>query len=121
MTTDELPAPVNLRCMEVPQGLSVSWDVVTDGNCSCARRSIVYAITVVGEANGTVISVNGVEQTYAEIPDSLLEPSQNYTVYVRAGLVQGTCETREAATIVCRISDDLSTTAPPGIHNICYS
>ena len=120
MTTDELPIPANLRCMEAPHGLSVTWDVVTDGNYSCARRSIVYIITVVGEVNRTVISVNGVEQTYcyAEITGSLLEPSQNYTVYIGARLAQGTCETREAATVtvVCRTSDDLSTTAPPGSY-----
>ena len=86
VTTDELPIPANLKCTEVPHGLLVTWDVVTNGNYSCARRSIVYVITVVGEVNRTVISVNGVEQTYAEITGSLLEPSQNYTVYIGLGL-----------------------------------
>ena len=93
--------------MEVPHGLSVSWDVVTDGSTSCNRRSIVCDITVAGEANRTIVSVNDVEETNVEILDSLLEPNQTYTVYVRARLIQGTCETREAATVVCRASDDL--------------
>ena len=84
--------------MEVSQGLSVSWDVVTDG---CGRGSIIYVITVVGEANRTITSVNDVEETNVVIPDSLLEPNQTYTINVRA---KGTCETREAATIVCRTS-----------------
>ena len=120
MTTDELPIPANLSCMEVPHGLSVTWDVTTDGNYSCARRSIVYVITVVGEINTTIISVNGVEQTYTEITGSLLESSQNYTVYIEAiaRLAQGTCETREAATVTVVCKNDLSTTAPPGIKNI---
>ena len=87
--------------MEVPQGLSVSWDVVTDG---CGRSSIIYIITVVGEANRTITSVNDVEETNVVIPDSLLEPNQTYTANVRAN---GTCETREAPTVVCRTSDDL--------------
>jgi hypothetical protein len=51
--------------------------------------------------------MNDVEETQVVITDSFLQPSQNYTIYVRARLVQGTCETREAATGVCRISDDL--------------
>ena len=93
--------------MEVPQGLSVSWDVVTDG--SCGRSSIVYVIIVVGEANRTITSVNDVEETNVVIPDSLLEPNQTYTVNVRAN---GTCVTREAATVLCRTSDDLS---PPAV------
>ena len=102
--------------MEAPQGLSVSWDVVTDEHTSCARRSIVYDISVVGSANiWTIVSTSDVENTRIEIPDSLLESNQNYTVYIRARLVQGICETREAGTIVCRTSDELSTTAPPGI------
>ena len=91
--------------MEVPQGLSVSWDVVTDG---CARSSIVYVITLFVEASRTIISVNDVEETNVVIPDSLLEPNQTYTIHVRA---KGTCETKEAAIVVCRTSDDLSPAA----------
>ena len=84
--------------------------MVADRISSCARRSIVYDIMVVGEANRTVISTNDAQ---VEITD--LEPGQNYTISVRARLVQGTCETREAATVVCRTSDDLSpTTTTPG-------
>ena len=92
----------------------MSWDVVPDESNSCARSSIVYVVTVVGEANGTIISMNDAQ---AEITD--LEPGQNYSISVRARLAQGTCETREAATAVCRTSDDLSpTTATPGIQAI---
>ena len=87
----------------------MSWDVVTDG---CAMSSIVYDITVIGEANRTIgnASMNDVKDTWIEIPDSLLEPNQTYTIYVRARLVQGTCETREAATVVC--GDSFPATSP---------
>ena len=91
--------------MEVSQGLSVSWDAVPAGSSSCARRSIIYDITVVGEANRTIASMSDVEDTHAEITDSSLEPSQSYTIYARARLAQGTCETREAVTVMCRTSD----------------
>ena len=110
---DELPAPINLQCMEVPRGLSVSWNVVTDGNSSCARSSIVHDVTVVREDDGMMIfSMNNVKITQIEITDSL-ETGQNYSIRVKTKLIHGTCETDEA-TITCRTSDDLSpTTAPP--------
>ena len=57
--------------------------------------------TVVGEAIRTVTSMN---KTNAVIPDSILEPNQTYTIHVGA---KDTCETREAATVLCRTSDDL--------------
>ena len=93
----------------------MSWDVVPDESSSCAKSSIVYDIMVVGEANRTTISMN---DTHTEITD--LEPGQNYSISVRARLVQGTCETREAATVhvLCRTSDDLPpTTASSGTNN----
>ena len=100
--------------MEVLRGLSVSWDVITDGDRSCARSSFAYDVTLVGEDNRTIASMNDVKDTHIEITDSSLEPrSQNYTIYVRARLVQGTCEAREAATVVCRMSDDPSPTTAP--------
>ena len=99
--------------MKILHGLSVSWDVITDGNISCAKSSFVYDVTLVGEDNGTIASMNDVKGTHTEITDSSLEPNQNYTIYVRARLVQGTCETREAATVVCRMSDDPSPTTAP--------
>ena len=111
--TDELPAPVNLRCMEVLHGLSVSWDAITDGDRSCARSSFTYDVTLVGEDNRTIASMNDVKDTHIEITGSSLEPSQNYTIYVRARLVQGTCEAREATTVMCRTSDDPSPTTAP--------
>ena len=115
-----MPAPVNLTCSKIPQGLLVSWDVVTDINSSCARSSIIHVVTVIGEANRTNISV---EDTHIEITELLLESSQNYTINVKARLVQGTCETREseAATAVCRTSGDPSPTTAPlttGCHNL---
>ena len=110
---DELPEPVNLRCMEVPHGLLVSWDVVTDGGSSCARSSIIHDITVVREADRMVIvSMNDVRDTQIEITNSL-ESSQNYSIQVKTKLIHGTCETGDITT-ACRISDDLSpTTASP--------
>ena len=96
--------------MEVSQGLLVTWDVVTD--TSCAKSSIVYDITVVGEANRTIgnASMNDVMDTHVEIADSSLEPNQTYTIYVRARLIQGICETREAAIVVC--GDSFPATSP---------
>jgi hypothetical protein len=67
---------------------------------------------VIGEANRTIVSMNDVEDTHAEITDSSLESNQTYTVYVGARLVQGSCETREAATIVCDDSSPATVTAP---------
>ena len=113
---DELPTPVNLRCIEVPRGLSVSWDVVTDGNTSCDRSSVVHDVTVVREDDGMIVfSMNNVKNTRVETTDSL-ETGQNYSINVRTKLINGTCETDEA-TIMCRASesDDLSPTT--GIHN----
>lgn len=111
--SDELPKPANLNCLEIPQGLSVSWDRVTDSNSSCARSSLVYGVTVMREVDMMIIiSMNNVEITQIEIMDSLLEPSQNYSIRVRTKLVHGTCVTGEA-TIVCRTSDDLSPTTAP--------
>ena len=102
--------------MEVPQGLSVSWDVVTDGHTSCARSSIVHDVTLVREDRIIIISMNNVKDTLIEITESSLEPSQNYSIHIRTKLIHGTCETDEA-TIMCRTSesDDLSPTT--GIHN----
>ena len=101
--------------MEVPHGLLVTWNVVTDGNSSCARNSIIHDITVVREADRMVIvSMNNVKDTQIKISASS-EPSQNYSIHVRTNLIHGTCETSEVATIVCRTSDVLTpTTAPPG-------
>ena len=80
--------------------------MVTDGNNSCARSSIIHDITVVREADRMVIvSVNNVRDSQIEITDSL-EPSQNYSIQVRTKLIHGTCET-DNITIVCRTSDDL--------------
>ena len=96
--------PDNLRCLEVPHGLLVTWDVATDGNSSCARSSIVHDITVVREADRMVIiSMNNVRDTQIEFTDSI-EPSQNYSIQVRAKLIHGTCETEDITT-VCRTSD----------------
>ena len=102
--------------MEIPRGLLVTWDVVTDGGNSCARSSIIHNVTVVRKADGMVIvSINNVKDTQIAIKDSL-EPSQNYSFHVRTKLIHGTCETGEA-TVVCTTSDDLSpTTAPPGTY-----
>ena len=111
-----LPAPVNLRCMDVPQGLSVSWDVVTDGNTSCARSSVIHDVTLAREHDGMIIiSRNNVKDTQIEITDSL-ESGQNYSFHIIAKLIHGTCETDEA-TVMCRTSesDDLSPTT--GTHN----
>ena len=118
--TDTLPAPVNLRCMdsEVPHRLVVTWDVITDGNSSCARSSIVHDVRVVREDDGMMIfSMNNVKSTRIEVTDSL-ETGQNYSIRVKTKLIHGTCETDEA-TITCRTSDDLSPTT--GIHNINYN
>ena len=101
---------------EVPRGLLVTWDVVTDANTSCARSSIVHDITVVREDDGVIIfSMNNAKTTRIEITDSL-ETGQNYSIGVRTKLIHGTCETDEA-TVMCRASesDDLSPTT--GIHN----
>ena len=100
----------------VPRGLLVTWDVVTDGSSSCARSSIIHNVTVVREADGTIIvTVDDVKDTQIEITDSSLEPRQNYSIHVGTRVLQGTCETGEAANTVCTTSDDLSpTTAPPG-------
>ena len=114
--TDTLPTPVNLRCMdsEVPRGLLVSWDVVTDGSSACARSSIVHDITVMREDDGMMIfSMNNVKTTRIEVTDSL-ETGHNYSIRVRTKLIHGTCESDEA-TVMCRTSDDLSPTT--GIHN----
>ena len=120
--SDKLPVPVNLRCMAVPHGLLITWDVVTDGSSSCARSSIIHDITVVREADRTIIvSVDDIEDTQIEITDSSLEPSQNYSIHVGTRLLQGTCETGEAASIVCKTSDDLPpTTTPPGICTLLW-
>ena len=109
--TDTLPEPVNLRCMdsEVPRGLLVTWDVVTDGSSACARSSIVHDVRVVREDDGMmIISMNNVKTTQIEVTDSS-ETGQNYSIRVRTKLIHGTCESDEA-TIMCRISDDLSLT-----------
>ena len=101
---DELPEPVNFRCMEVPRGLFITWDVVTDGSSSCARSSIIHDITVMREADRMVIvSMNNVRDTQIAIRNSL-EPSQNYSFHVSTKLIQGTCETGDT-TVVCRTSD----------------
>ena len=52
--------------------------------------------TVVGEAIRTITSMN---KTNVVISDSLLEPNHTYTIHVGA---KDTCETREAATVLCR-------------------
>ena len=100
----------------VPRGLLVTWDVVTDGNNSCARRSIIHNVTVVRAADGIIIvSVDDIEGTQIEITDSSLEPRQNYSIHVGTRLLQGTCKTGEIDSILCKTSDDLSlTTTPPG-------
>ena len=102
--------------MEVPRGLSVSWDVVTDRHTSCARSSIVHDVTLVREDRIIIISMNNVKDTLIEITESSLELSQNYSIHIRTKLIHGTCETDEA-TVMCRTSesDDLSPTT--GIHN----
>ena len=112
-----MPAPNNLICLEIPRGLLVTWDVVTDGSSPCARSSIVYSVTVAREADRIiVVSMNNVKDTHIEITDSTLEPSRNYSIHVRTNLVHGTCGT-DGATVTCRTSDDVSlTTAPPGIR-----
>ena len=107
---DELPAPINLRCMEVPRGLLLSWDVSTDGSSSCAKSSFAH-VTVVREADKMIIvSMNDVKDTQIEITDSFIEPRQKYSIQVRTKFIHGTCETGEAAAIVCSTSDDLSPT-----------
>ena len=100
--------------MELPHGLLVTWDVVTDG--FCARSFIIHDIIVVREADMTVIaSTNSIQDTQIEITNSLLEPSQNYSIHVRTKLAQGTCASGETAIIVCRTSEDFSpTTTLPG-------
>ena len=106
--TDKLPVPVNVQCITMPRGLSVTWNI-TDVNSSCTESSITHDITVVREANSTVvISMNNVEGNQIEITDSL-EPSQIYRIYVRPKLVSGSCETSQAAVVVCTY-DQLSTT-----------
>ena len=90
--------------MVVPRGLLVTWDVVTDGSSSCARSSIIHDITVVREADGTIIvSVDDIEDTQIGITDSSLEPRQNYSIHVGTRLLhnQGMCKTGEAASTVC--------------------
>ena len=118
--TDTLPSLVNLSCMdsEVPRGLLVTWDVVTEGHTSCARSSIIYDVTLVREDDGMIIfSMNNVKNIGIEITNSS-KTGQNYSVRVRTKLIHGTCVTDEA-TVMCRTSDDLSlttaptTTAPP--------
>ena len=111
--TDTLPAPINLRCMdsEVPRRLLVTWDVVTDGSSACARSSIVHDVIVMREDDGMIIfSMNNVKTTRIEVTDSL-ETGQNYSIRVRTKLIHGTCE--NDATVMCRISDDLSPTRAP--------
>ena len=85
---------------------------------ACARDSTIYDVILVGKDNRT-FSMRDFNNTQIEIPNSSLEPSQNYTVYVRTRLVQGTCETREtAATVVYRSSNDhFPTTVPLGTHS----
>ena len=96
---------------EVPHGLLITWDVVTDGNSSCARSSIVHDVRVVREDDGMMIfSMNNVKIIWVEVTDSL-ETGQNYSIRVRTKLIHGTCETDEA--IMCRTSDDLSPTTAP--------
>ena len=100
----------------VPRGLLITWDVVTDGSNSCARSFIIHNITVVREADGIIIvTVDDIVDTQIKITDSSLEPRQNYSIHVGTRLLQGTCKTGEAASIVCKMSDDLPpTTTPPG-------
>ena len=88
----------------VPHRLLVTWDVVTDGSSSCARSSIIHDITVVREADGTIIvSVDDIEDTQIGITDSSLEPRQNYSIHVGTRLLhnQGMCKTGEAASTEC--------------------
>ena len=112
--TDELPEPINLRCLAVPHGLLVSWDTITDHNNSCARGSIIHEITVAREGDrATIVSINNLVDTQIEITYPSLESSQNYSIHIRANLIQGTCSTstsEAAASILCRTSDDPSPT-----------
>ena len=99
-------------------GIECTCGCNVDGPSSCARDSIIHDITLVGKDNRT-FSMRDLNDTWIEITNSSLEPSQNYAVYVRTRLVHGTCETQEpAATVVCRSSNDrFPTTVPPGTHS----
>ena len=120
-----MPEPLNLSCIGVSNGLSVTWDLVTS---RCARRFITHNVTVVREADGTVIaSMNDVKDNWIVVGTDSLEPNQNYSIVVSANIVHGLacCETSEAAVIVCTTSDDLSpsttTTATPGFNYVRYN
>ena len=122
---DGLPEPVNLSCIGVSNRLSVTWDVVTS---DCARNFITHNVTVVREADGTVIiSMSDVKNNRIDIGIDSLQPNQNYSIHVGVNIVRGLAfrEISEAATIACTISDDLSlstaSTATPGFNYVCYN
>ena len=122
---DGLPEPVNLGCIDVSNGLSVTWDVATS---DCAMSFITHNVTVVREADGTVIaSMNDVKDNRIDIGTDSLEPSQNYSIRVSVNIVCGSAcrETSKVAAIVCTTSGDLSprtaSTATPGFNYVRYN
>ena len=87
----------------------------------CARSFITHNVTVVREADGTVIMIAMNEDNRIDIGTDSLEPNQNYSILVSVNIVHGIAhyETSEAAVIVCTTSEDLSpstaATATPGL------
>ena len=96
--------------MDVPNGLLITWDAVSD--ISCAGSPINYSVTVmaVRDSDGMVFVLShDIEENEIEITN-ILQPSQNHSISVRARTVKGSC-VGVAATIVCETTNNLS----PGI------
>ena len=120
-TIDKLPAPDNLQCIEASDGLLISWDAVTNHSCAQNFVYIAYDVIVVRISDGKIIgSLNDIEEDRTEIPESMLEPSQNYSINVNAKIVNQICE-NEAATIVCSTSDTLSSTGMYYNISVCIA
>ena len=87
---------------------------------------ITHSVTVVREADGTVIMIAMNEDNRIDIGTDSLEPNQNYSIHVSTRIVHGLAydETSEAAVIVCTTSEDLSSstvaTATPGFNYVHY-
>ena len=98
--------------MDIPNGLLIAWDAVSDN--SCAGSPINYSVTVmaVRDSDGMVFVLShDIEENEIAITN-VLQPSQNYSISVRARTVKDSC-VGVAATIVCETADSLS----PGIYN----
>ena len=99
---DQLSTPTNLRCINTPNGLIITWNAVTYASCA-ESPAVKYNVTVVQQEDGIVIaSLTELNDNGTEVVN-MTRFNVDYSVAITAIIAVASCDS-ESVTTMCKMS-----------------